>query len=64
MAKDGPAGRARAETRTTAPAAETETARAERELRERTERLRAERLARDALKQKGAAIRAGRRGGA
>ena len=61
MTKDLAAARARAETRFKAPDTETDTeaARAERELRERTARLRAERLAQDALKRKGAEIRAG-----
>ena len=63
MTKHLEAARARAEARFKAPDAETEAARAERELRERTERLRAERLTQDALKRKGAEIRAGRRRG-
>ena len=65
MAQDIAAARARAEARFKAPDAEPEsaTARAERELRERTERLRAARLAREALKSKGAEVRADRRRG-
>ena len=63
MAHDIEAARARAEARFRKPAseAETEAARAERELRERTERLRAARLAQEEVKRKGAEVRAGRR---
>ena len=63
MAQDIEAARARAEARfrkTDSPA-ETEAARAERELRERTARLKAARLARDEIERKGAEVRAGRR---
>ena len=63
MTHDIEAARARAEARFKKPdgPAETETARADRELRERTERLRAARLAQEAIERKGAEIRAGRR---
>lgn len=63
MAQDIEAARLRAEARFKSPAApaETEAARAERELRERTERLRAARLAQEEVKRKGVEIRAGRR---
>ena len=63
MAQDIEAARARAEARFKKPEApaETESARAERELRERTERLRTARLAQEEVKRKGAEIRAGRR---
>jgi hypothetical protein len=64
MAQDIEAARARAEARFKRPEApaETEAARAERELRERTERLRAARLAQPETKRKGAEIRtAGKR---
>ena len=61
MTKDLTAARARAEARFKPPATETEAARVERERRERTEALRAARLAQEALKRKGAEIRAERR---
>ena len=64
MAHDIEAARAKAEARFKRPEApaETEAARAERELRERTERLRAARLAQSETKRKGAEIRtAGKR---
>lgn len=63
MAQDIEAARARAEARFKKPdaPAETEAARAARELRERTERLRAARLAQEEIKRKGTEIRAGRR---
>ena len=63
MAQDIEAARARAAARFRPPdaPAETEAARAERELRERTARLRAARLAQEDVKHKGAEIRAGRR---
>jgi hypothetical protein len=65
MSHDIEAARARAEARFKKPQAEAESeaAKAERELRERTERLRAARLADEALKRKGAEIRASRRRG-
>ena len=65
MARDIEAARARAEARFRAPdaPAESPVAQAERELRERTERLRAARLAQEELKRKGTEIRAGRRRG-
>ena len=63
MAQDIEAARARAEARFKKPEApaETEAARAARELRERTERLRNARLTQEEVKRKGAEIRAGRR---
>ena len=64
MAHDIETARAKAEARFKRPEApaETEVARAERELRERTERLRAARLAQADTKRKGAEIRtAGKR---
>ena len=63
MTHDIEAARARAEARFKKPdgPAETEAARADRELRERTERLRAARLAQEAIERKGAEVRAGRR---
>lgn len=63
MVQDIEAARAWAEARFKAPEAETESAaaRAERETRERTGRLRAARLARDEVVRKGATIRADRR---
>lgn len=53
--------RAEASFRAPEAPAETEAARAERELRERTERLRAARLAQEEVKRRGVEIRAGRR---
>lgn len=61
MAGDIEAARARAEARFETPVAEGAAARAERETRERTERLRAARLARDEVVRRGATIRADRR---
>ena len=65
MGHDIEAARVRAEARFKKPeaAAEGEAAKAEREIRERTERLRAARLAEEALKRKGAEIRSDRRRG-
>lgn len=65
MSHDIETARARAEARfkKPAPEAESEAAKAEREVRERTERLRAARLADEALKRKGNEIRTSRRRG-
>ncbi len=65
MSHDIESARARAEARFKKPAAEAESeaAKAEREIRERTERLRAARLAEEALKRKGNEIRSDRRRG-
>ena len=65
MGHDIEAARARAEARFKTPGAgvESEAAKAEREIRERTDRLRAARLADEALKRKGQDIRASRRRG-